>query len=434
MARYPTRPLECWQKAKELRFNHYREVAEARERGLLLTTGGLEAPFALVAGVGPFVHLAGEPYGASVATDPTFTIECAEAVEARGFARDLCAYMRNYWGSMFLDKYFFGGPFPKPDLCLQLHICDSHAKWFQLVSEYYGVPYFGVDFPVVFHHGDRKAQEEYLASQMLDCIEWLERVTGRKYDDEKLIEAVRNECLTSSLWGEIMCLNKAVPAPLDQKTIFSLYVQGGLIRDRREAVDFYRLVRDEVRERVEQGVAAVPEERCRLIDDGQPPWYFLRLYRYLERYGAVVVGSWYTIFLIGNVAEQPDGTWGRAPTPEEVGMPLKTREDAVRAYAWWLLTRPAWQAGMGGSPEGKAAIHLRIFKEWGAGGMIMHFNRGCEGVCMFASEVRLILLEHGVPLVVFEHNMGDRREFDEVQVLDRLDSFLESLGLKKLEL
>lgn len=429
--RYQTRQLGFWQRAKEIRLNYYREIATAREEGKLLTTGSLTGPSTLVAGLGPCVHLGGEPYGASIAADPAFSIECAEAVESRGFARDLCAYMRNYWGSMFLDRYYFGGPFPKPDFCIQLHVCDSHGKWYQLVSEHLGIPYFGVDFPVCFTEGDRQVRQDYLVNQMLDSIEWMEKVTGRQYNDELLIEAVRNECLSSSLWGEAMCLNKAVPAPLDQKSIFSLYVVGGFIKHRKEAVDFYQQVRDEVKERVADGIAAVPSERCRLVDDGQPPWYFLRLYRYLEQYGAVVVGSWYTLFLFGHAGEQPDGTWGRAKTPEEMGMPLNSREDAVRALVWWHLDKP--NRSVFGSPQGKAALNLRFYKEWGAQGMIMHLNRGCEGLSMFSPEIRLFLLEHGVPVVAFEHNMADKREFDEAQVMDRLDAFMESLDLKKLE-
>jgi len=429
MARYPTRPLECWQKAKELRLAFYREVAVAREEGKLVTSGSVEAPFALAAGLGDFVHLPAEPYGANVATDPTFARECAEAVEARGFARDLCAYMRNYWGSMFLDRYFFGGPFPRPDFCLQIHFCDSHAKWFQVVSEHLGVPHFCLEVPVGYGHEEETSKLEYLAGQMLDAIEWMEKVTGREYNDERLIEAVRNECLTSSLWGEVMCLNKAVPAPLDMKSILALYMVAGVMRDRKEAVEFNRLLRDEVKERVEQGIAALGDERCRLIGDSAPPWYFLRLYRYLEGYGIIIVCSWYSMFLIGNVAEQPDGTWGRAPTPEEVGMPLKTREDAVRAYAWWLLNRPFIRM-ITGRPESRVEAHLRIYREWRGQGLILDFNRGCELLTMSAPEIYLSLQKHNIPMLILEHNMGDRRDFDEAQVMDRVDAFIESLGLK----
>src|SRR4030066_318287 len=62
--------------------------------------------------------------------------------------RDMCAYTKNYIGSMLTNRFYFGGPFPKPTFCLQMHICDNHARWYQLVSEHYNVPFFSIDVPM----------------------------------------------------------------------------------------------------------------------------------------------------------------------------------------------------------------------------------------------------------------------------------------------
>lgn len=37
---------------------------------------------------------------------------------------------------------------------------------------------------------------KYVVDQLADSIEWLEKVTKRKFDDERFIEAVKNECLS----------------------------------------------------------------------------------------------------------------------------------------------------------------------------------------------------------------------------------------------
>jgi benzoyl-CoA reductase subunit B len=403
----------------------------ARGEEKLVITGGADTPQALVAGLGDHVYLAGEPYGATIATDPEFSERCVEAVEARGFARDMCGYMRNYWGSMYVGRYFFGGGFPRLDFCLQLHICDTQAKWWQVVSEHLGVPFFGIDFPVWLRGQRLEARQEYLVAQMHDCIEWMEGVSGRRYDDEKLIQAVRNSLLTSSLWGEIMLLNRAVPAPLDQKSIFALYIISVLMRYRPEAVEFYRMLRDEVRERVESRIAAVATERCRLLDDGQPPWYFLRFYRFLEQYGAVVVGSHYSLFLAGDVSVTEDGKWTVSPTPEQEGRHLDSRDDALQSLARWSLERDHFE--MYSLPLRKGATHVSMAREWHVDGAILHLNRGCEGISCGNPESRLALLEAGIPVMVLDFNMGDEREFDEAQVKDMLESFVESLGLRKLE-
>lgn len=429
--KYKTKPLDCWPKVKELRLSYYKEIATARQDGKLVVTGGADAPAALLAGLGDYVHLSGEPYGATVGTESDFSQQCLETAESFGFARDMCSYFRNYYGSMAMDRYFFGGPFPKPDLCLQMHICDTHAKWWQAVSAHFGVPYFSVDFPVMGKGQRNEWRREYLISQMHDCIEWLEKVAKRKYDDEKLIEAVRNECLSSSLWGEIMLLNQNVPAPLDQKSIFSLYTPLVLFREKKESVDFHRLLLDEVKDRVAEGIAALGTERCRLMDDFQPPWFFLKLYRYLEAYGAIVVGSWYSVFLFGNLWDKPDSSFIRAIPPEERGMPMKTRDDALRALATWLLEMNVYDLHY--LPQCKTDLALRMVKAWKVDGAIIHLNRGCEIASMGSMESRLGQVEAGIPVVTYESNMTDKREFDEAQVLDRLDAFMESLGLRKLE-
>ena len=125
MAEYKTEPLKCWNKAKELRLKYYKDYQEAHKKGGIRWTGGAWALDPLPAGLGRDVYnITGEPYAASIAFDRAFSLKCLEATEAKGWARDLCSYMRNYWGSMYLDKYAFGGEYPKPVL---LYRCFSRT-------------------------------------------------------------------------------------------------------------------------------------------------------------------------------------------------------------------------------------------------------------------------------------------------------------------
>lgn len=89
-------------------------------------------------------------------------------------------------------------------------------------------------------------------------------------------------------------LNRAVPAPLDEKSIYSLYVLGPLQKSNGAFADFYDELYEEVKDRVDRGIAAVVNEQARVITDTQPPWGFLKIYRYLESWGTVSVGSLYT--------------------------------------------------------------------------------------------------------------------------------------------
>ncbi len=427
---YKTKPLECWNKAKEIRQNYYRDYAKAHEKGGIRWAGGAWTFGAIPCGLGDDVYsITSEPYAASIAADKEFSTRCLEATERAGYARDLCSYMRNYWGSILIDEYLWGGRFPKPDFLWQDHICCSHAKWYQVVTDLEkGIPHFSIDVAVGPYHEINENKLSYVVGQMHDGIEWLEKVTGRKYDDGRLIQAVHNECRATSRWAEICCLNKAIPAPLEEKTMFSLYVLGTLMKHDKIVADFYDELRDEVKYRVENQIAAIPNEQCRLMSDTQPPWGFLSVFRYLEQFGAISVGSLYTFGLIGMFEVKPDGTWGPRTTPQEKGIEITSRDQALRILAEWNLGKPEWQHFY--SPYLKTDMMVRIAKEWGLHGVMLHYNRGCEGLSLGIAENRLGLIEAGFPVMTFEGNMGDEREFDLVRTTARIDSFMETLGFK----
>jgi benzoyl-CoA reductase subunit B len=431
--RYSTEQLRCWNKAKEIRADYYKDYATAKDKGGVRWAGGAWSFDAVPAGLGADVHnLTSEPYGASVAWDKEFALRCQEATEKAGYARDLCAYMRNYWGSVILNEYAFGGPFPKPDFLWQDHICCSHAKWYQVVSDIEGgIPHFCTDVSVGPFEELSESRLDYVVGQLHDGIEWMEKVTGRKYNDELLIEAVNNECRSTSVWAEICDLNKNVPAPLDEKSMYSLYVLGTLKKHSKVVADFYDELRDEVVDRIERGIAAVEYERCRVITDTQPPWAFLKVFRYLEKFGCVSVGSLYTFALIGMWEEKEDGTWGPRTTPAQKGIEIKDRDQALRILAEWNLSKPEWQHFY--SPKLKTDMMARIAREWKLDGVLLHYNRGCEGLSLGIAENRLGLIKEGLPVMTFEGNMGDDREFDEARTMARIDAFMETLGLTQIE-
>ncbi len=73
---------------------------------------------------------------------------------------------------------------------------------------------------------------------------------------------------------------------------------------------------------------------------------------------------------------------------------------------------------------------VRIAKEWKLDGVMLHYNRGCEGLSLGIAENRLGIMEAGFPVMVFEGNMGDEREFDMARTMGRIDAFMETLGIK----
>jgi len=437
MAKYKTKGLDCWGRAKELRIRYYEDYAEAHDRGALRWEGGAWSFDAIPQALEGEVHvLTEEPYGASVGADPKLQVKYQEAAEGKwGCARDLCAYMRNYWGSIVLDEYAFGGKWPRADFIFQNQICCSHSKWLQVADEIYGgtIPYFCFDVGAGPYDRIGERQINYVVEQLYDGIEFLEKVTGRKVVDEKLIENVQNTYRSACYWAKTCELNQAVPAPLDEKTMFSLYVLGTLEKSNKDIADFYeKELYPEVKDRVANNIAAVAGEQCRMLGDSQPPWGFLRIFRYLETYGVVSIASLYTFSLIGWFELDENGNVVSYPTLEEQGITIKDRDHALRLLAEGELKGKLMWAPFYGAKY-KNELVTKIAKQWKCDAAILHLNRGCEGTAQHQMEMKIALQEIGLPVMTFEGNMADEREFDEARAKRLMDLFVtETLGLKKI--
>ena len=435
---YPTEKLKCWGKAKELRNKYYSSIVKTKEKGGLLAGGSGATFHAITHGFGKdVVFLTGEPYGATVAANHEFAVKPEEACEKAGISRDLCAYLRNYWGSILIDKYIMSDgtvldEWPKPDFLFTNHICCSHAKWYQYAGELEGgVPFTAVDMGPRVGFSINEAAIDYLADQLSESIEYIEKATGREFDDELFIEAANNELDSLSRWAEIYTYNQAIPAPLDEKSMFSLYVFGIMCPHWQESREFYRELRDEVKDRVDRGIAAVATERYRLATDSQPPWGFLSVFRYLESYGVVSVGSLYSWGLVGLWDRDVDGRFIPMKTLEERGITPKNRREALRMYAgekmrgYTLMLQ--WS-----SCHIKSDYFLQFVREWNVEGVMVHLNRGCEGAALGQMENRIALMDAGIPVVTYEGNMADNRDFDYARSIAKIEAFLDSQGLKKL--
>ena len=442
MKKYKTAQLKVWKKVKEIRQDIYREIAEAKDTGKLAVCGSTGGMVTLVSGFDA-AYLGGEPYGASVAflyqQNPALYQEIVEASEQAGYPRDLCAYMRNYFGSIIVDKYAFGGPFPKFDFCLQTCMCDTHAKWYQIVSELEGIPLHCIELVVSDWEQSNESEKvkqlkvDYGTQQVLEAIDWMIKTSGREYDDEKFIQGVLNECESGVLFAKVCSMNMNIPAPLDEKSLFSLYVLSTIGRHRSEVVEAYTELLAEVEERVANEIAASPYEECRLLSDSQPPWFNLSIFRVLESYGAVSVGAHYSMGMSGGweYSEEED-TWVISKTPQEQGLELKTREDAARVLVEWWLLKNSLIKTIRHNGFGRNKRMLDMVDKWHAEGVLIHLNRGCEGLVLGQMEMHHALMQAGIPCVTYEGNHADPREYDELRTLARIESFMETLGHRKI--
>jgi benzoyl-CoA reductase subunit B len=440
--KYPTELLKCWDEAKYLRKKYYEDYLHAHEKGGLRVSGSATMFYAVPAGLGEDVYtLTGEPYAASVASREDFCAVSLAAVERAGIARDLCSYLRDYWGSLIINKYILADGtvlegWPKPDFHFSSHFCCSHAKWYQYAGEMEGgVPMHVLDIGLGYHRKDTKEREiNYLVDQINSAIEWMEKVTGREYDDELFIRCAENEIRSMSLWPKIMMYQKVIPAPLEEKTMFSLYLFNSTHPHKEEVVNFYENLLEEVQDRVKRGIAAAPYENFRLFTDSQPPWAFLQLWRYLQsKYGVVSVGNPYLFGLQTIWEEDENGKLIPGRDFKEMGYSPRSREEAIRCYAERRIN--GFRIGLSAfvTPHMKSDKFREYIEEWHADGVRIHLNRGCEGAALGQMENRLALVEAGIPVLTYEGSVGDFRDFDLARTSARIDAWFEGMGIQKID-
>ncbi len=113
----------------------------------------------------------------------------------------------------------------------------------------------------------------------------------------------------------------------------------------------------------------------------------------------------------------------------EMGLPLNTREDAIRAF-------------VGLTPRGNnfkvdEIIHPfavnDMAKAFKCDGAVLALWRGGVGCTYLRKEQGRRLSEIGVRVMHYEGSQpGDRTDLDEYRLLDQLDTWMESQGLEKL--
>jgi benzoyl-CoA reductase subunit B len=435
--KYKTAPLKIWNEAKSLRKNFFQEYVDVKKKGgiRILSATGISITFS--SGIRDAVIMGAEPFAANTAFWNDFSLSCLEACERLGWSREICGYTKNTWGGALLDKYKLPDgsmvDWPTPDVMTSYSLAPCHNKWFQYLGEMKKIPFYLFDLPKVYPY-NTESMLKYVSGQIMDYIEWLEKKTKRKFDDELFIECVKNETRTFHKWTEIMELNKTIPAPLDEKTIFSLVVPNLTFPYRKASLEFCERLLEEVQERVDKGIAAVENEQFRIITDAIPPWPYLSLWRWMEKeYGVVSIGSPYCIALAGSWMLDDEGTFIPVPTPEEKGMPLNTREEAVRALVWYKTHFATETLYTIAGAKIQHEMTVAVAKQWKIDGAILHLNRGCTMQALGGVGGKNRLVEEGIPAINYEGNDGDPRDLNMALTRRQIDAFLESNGVLKLK-
>ena len=188
-----------------------------------------------------------------------------EVSEGMGFSRDLCGYLRNIVGYVYGPMNEEGTPLgglPEPDLIISAYGgCVPAMKILHTMERRFPqAKVHTAELPQVGYENIRQYHLDYCVSETHRLIDWLTETTGRKLDYDRLKEVVRLSDRACELWDEIMGYRRFIPTPISAAELGVMFVmvtrQGTQV-----AVDFLTELRDEVKERAENGIGMIEEER-----------------------------------------------------------------------------------------------------------------------------------------------------------------------------
>ncbi len=332
-----------------------------------------------------------------------------------GYSPDVCGYVKNDIGMLLTGNIGPSGhTLPKPDLLLCTYCgCTTFIKWFEALAHYYDVPLVMLDVPYLRDGKIEPEDRTYIVDQLRDLEKICEKITGKKYDHDKLKEITKHSAEAEDLWVEILHSAKHKPSPFDSyfEAVFfmaPIYVLRGL----PECTDYYRQAMKEIQERIDHGMGPIPEEKFRVVIEGPPPWpHFRAFWEMMKRWGVCAVASSYS---------KVGGYWdhGFRHDPEH---PLESIADyCLTCYT--NLSLPM-----------RTDLLRRYAEEYEADGIVIHSVKSCRSFSVGQADMREQFIRNwNIPTLLLESDLADPRYFQAAQLRNRIDAFFESLEHKRL--
>jgi len=395
-------PLACGPRLKEIMTRHYflSRYAEGAMPVAWVTSG---APVELLRVFG-FYTIYPENHGALCGAQQMGPELCAIA-EGHGYHQDLCSYARIDLGHCLSGKTPVGR-LPRPDLLFASNnICQTVAYWYKTLARHWKIPLILFDTPFNFG-GIRESDITYMKSRFEEMVPVLEKASGRRFDEGRFRRIIEIAVETSLTWGEILGTMKARPAPM---TIFDAFVHLAPVVSLRGlpvALEYYKLLLRELKERVERSIGAVVQERKRLMWDNIAIWYKVRDFANLfaER-GMNFVTATYT------------NAWAATISYLDASRPF---ESMAKTYSLVILNN---------NLNHRLRLMEDLIREFQVDGLVIHSARSCKPYSVGQYDLKRLLMERlGVPSVVIEADIADSRAYSEEQARTRLEAFFETLG------
>ncbi len=345
-----------------------------------------------------------------------------QKAEKLGHSEDVCTYVKCDIGMLRSGNIGpTGEPLPDPALLLLSYTgCFTFMKWFELLREEYKSPVAMLHVPYQADGAITSSMRDYVVKQLREeIIPALEKVSGRKYDEDRLKECLRRAAQAENDLVWVLESAKNVPSPIDGY-FAAVYYVGPIFssfRGTEDAVAYYRELRAEIEERMARGdTPMTPDgplgpEKYRLVVEGPPNWtHFREFWSMFHSEGAVVVASTYT--KVGGVYDN-----GFRHDPDH---PLETLAD----YCLGCYTNL--------NLKSRIDMIARYVRDYKADGFMINSVKSCNS---FSAGQLLILREvekqTGVAGGFFESDLVDPRYFSAANIKNRIESYLQMIEQRR---
>lgn len=326
------------------------------------------------------------------------TDEILEIAEDNNHSRDTCSFLRGVSGAVIKECM------PLPDFLIATSLyCHGSARTFQSIAKRYNKPFLYIDAP--YHHESVYAVD-YVAGQIESIMLRMCEFSGRKFDIDKLREAIRYSNQARDYYVKVNELRKNIPAPMLGGEAIDYAIMLAHTFGCPEMIEVCRTLFEELKARVENGVGSLDRERHRILWRQLRPYYSNVLFEYLElKHKAAVV------------FEEANYVYWEEMDPNE---PFKS-----------LAKKMMSNYGFGGVQRWMEHTD-RFVSDYSIDGVIEFAHWGCRYLSASTQIVKdKILQNKKTPLLVIDGDCIDRRDYSDGQVKTRIDAFVEILNRKR---
>jgi benzoyl-CoA reductase/2-hydroxyglutaryl-CoA dehydratase subunit BcrC/BadD/HgdB len=349
--------------------------------------------------------------------------------DADGFPTHLCGYSRNTFGYTSRMMRELGGEIPpeapmggmpKPVLLLSSNaVCDARYKWFQALGKYMDVPVWTLElpFPEIKEMPRKDVQErsvKFIMKELREFVVFLERLLGKKMNWDKLDETTLGVEELCRVWYEINEMRKAKPCPMHSRDFWSAMAPAlFLAGDLKDTLKCYQDMYNEVKDRVQNHIGAILEEKYRLEFSELPPWHSLGFFNKLAERGWNFVME----------------SWGyHPPIPIDLSEASDPLERIARFSFQWYTGYIKEALKEGGYVGAAVYPYLLWAQEYKCDGALLHPLITCRSASALLPHTQDMLMQKlKVPSLVIEGDIVDLRLFDPVDALNKAEPFEETM-------